>query len=57
MCEKGITVIIYARDCDCSLYYGEAESNAEGKVFCPECGLEWDIESPFTEKIRVWRKK
>lgn len=54
--RKKVLVVIYARDCDC-LYYGEAKSNQEGKVFCPECDLEWDIESPFTEKIRVWRDK
>ena len=56
MCEK-VLAVVYARDCDCGFYYGEAVSNAEGKVFCPECDSEWDIDSPFTEKIRVWRNK
>jgi uncharacterized Zn finger protein (UPF0148 family) len=55
MCEK-VLETIYARDCDCR-YYGEAEANAEGKVFCPNCELEWDINSAYTEAIQVWRKK
>jgi len=54
MCEK-VLGEVYARNCDC-LFLGEAERSPDGKVYCPQCEVEWDTESPFTETIKVWKE-
>lgn len=45
---------IYIFDCvDCGRFYGEQALAEDGKLYCPECESEQNVDSPYIEKMKV----
>jgi hypothetical protein len=56
MNDKLKTSYVFIFDCvGCSQFYGEQTLNENGELLCPNCEAPERIESPFVERMKVYR--
>lgn len=56
MKQKQKAYYVYIFDCvACSQFYGEQELNEHGELLCPNCEAPERIESPFVERVEMYR--
>ena len=47
---------VYIFDCiNCGHFYGEQSLTADGRLLCPSCHAQENVDSPFVERMEVLR--
>ncbi len=50
------TIDVYVFECDfCRDFYGEATLEADGRLLCPSCEAEQNLDSSYIEKMKTYR--